>query len=76
MSFGLIDRGWLLVRRGRPAEGIALLREGLDQQLATGVKLTRVPHLALLAEAYGLAGTPDQGLPVLDEAFEVMESGG
>jgi DNA-binding NtrC family response regulator/class 3 adenylate cyclase/predicted ATPase len=76
LSFGTIDRGWLLVRRGRVAEGIALLREGLEQQLATGVKLTRVPHLGLLAEAYGYAGSPEKGLGALDEAFALMERGG
>jgi transcriptional regulator with AAA-type ATPase domain/tetratricopeptide (TPR) repeat protein len=76
LSYGVIDRGWLLVRRGRIAEGIALLRQGLDQQRATGVGLTRVPHLGLLAEAYGCAGSPEQGLAVLDEAFELAERGG
>jgi tetratricopeptide (TPR) repeat protein len=76
LSFGAVDRGWLLARRGRVAEGIALLREGLDQQRATGVGLTMVPHLRLLAEAYGWAGSPEQGLAVLDEAFEWAGRGG
>jgi predicted ATPase len=76
LSYGAIGRGWLQVRRGRVPEGIALLRQGLDQQRATGVGLTRVPHLGLLAEAYGCAGSPEQGLAVLDEAFELAERGG
>jgi predicted ATPase len=76
LSVGTIDRGWLLVRKGQIAEGLALLREGLDEQRTTGVGLTRVTHLGLLAEACGRAGSPDQGLAVLDEAFALAERGG
>jgi hypothetical protein len=66
----------LLVREGRVAEAIALLRDELEQQQAPGVGLTRVPHLGLLAEAYGRARSPDDGLAVLDEAFDLAQHGG
>jgi predicted ATPase len=51
---------------------MAKLREGSEAALATGSELWRPYFLALLAEAAGTAGQPEDGLHLLAEAQEVM----
>ena len=49
---------------GRPANGVAHLRQGLAADARPGTQMLR-PTSSLLAEAYGQAGQPEAGLPVL-----------
>ena len=68
--------GWALAMQGRPAEGLAHLREGLGAYRATGA-LTGVPYdLALLAEVCGQAGLVEEGLAALGEALAIVDRTG
>ena len=53
---------------------MAHIQQGLGAVQSIGQKLYHPYHLALLAEAYGLAGQPEVGLPVLDEALTLVEA--
>ena len=68
---GRILRGWALAMHGEAAAGVALLRQGLASP-AVGPEILRPHWLALLAEAYGRAGQPEDGLQVLAEAVTLM----
>jgi adenylate cyclase len=71
-----ILRGWALAEQGEGAEGIALMRQGLDAWQATGGRVMRTYHLALLAEALGGAGRPEEALGLLDEALALARASG
>jgi predicted ATPase len=77
MSFwragGTVLRGWAVAEAGSPAEGAAQLREGLDAWAATGSVTYRTYYLALLAEALAGDGRAAEGLPLLEEALELVE---
>jgi predicted ATPase len=77
MSFwqagGTILRGWAVAEGGDVAEGVALLRQGLDAWQATGSVTYRTYFLGLLAEVLGRAGRVADGLEVLDEALALVE---
>ncbi|WP_137894495.1 adenylate/guanylate cyclase domain-containing protein [Ramlibacter sp. 2FC] len=73
LAWGTILSGWALAARGRAAEGIEKMQQGLSAYQATGAELRRTHFLTLLAEAYGKAGQAEAGLRTLDEALEVME---
>jgi predicted ATPase len=66
-------RGYALARQGHTEEGIALIRDGLDAQLATGANLFRPLFLILLTEACLIAGRLDEGLASVAEAIAIME---
>jgi predicted ATPase/class 3 adenylate cyclase len=69
-------RGWALAKQGRNKEGIAQVRRGLAAIQATGGKLWQLRSLALLAEACGEAGQPEEGLTALAEAFDLANRTG
>ena len=57
---------WALTRLGSPAEPLERMRQGLDRIRQFGVAAIMVPRFtAQLADAYGRAGRPDEGLDVL-----------
>ncbi|MGR8931889.1 MAG: AAA family ATPase [Gammaproteobacteria bacterium] len=66
---GRVFEGWGLAEAGQSAEGIATIREGLYHWQASGAKIFQSYHLALLAQAHGDDGRPNQGLAVLDSAL-------
>ena len=66
---GRILRGWALARQGDAAIGVGQIQQGLAAHHEVGVKLGQPYYLVLLAEAYGQAGQPEAGLPVLAEAL-------
>ena len=67
---GLMRRGWVLARQGRPEEGIRPLREGL----ATWRAYLGLSHfLALLAEAHWAGAQSEAGLNVVDQALAVVD---
>jgi predicted ATPase len=76
LAMGTILRGWALAEQGQTEEGIAQVRQGLAAFRATGAELARTRWVALLAEAWGKAGQPEEGLNVLAEAFAVVHKGG
>lgn len=76
LAFGVVLRGWALVEQGRTEEGIAQIRKGLIAYRATGAELATVRFSALLAEAWGKAGRPGEGLTVLAEALMAVNKDG
>jgi len=66
-----ICRGWIKVKNGDVAKGISLLRSGGAASRAPGAWK---PHnIALLAAACEIAGQIEEGLTLLDDAFQIME---
>jgi predicted ATPase/class 3 adenylate cyclase len=74
LAHGTIFRGRALVEQGQGTEGIAQIRQGLAAYRATGAAGDLLP-LALLAEAYGKVGQPEEGLLVLREALAELTKG-
>jgi class 3 adenylate cyclase/tetratricopeptide (TPR) repeat protein len=74
--FAPLSYGRSLIQRGKPAEGIPLLRAGLAVWEASGGKV-RVPATkGFLAEAMALTGDVDSALHLLDEAIAQIERPG
>jgi tetratricopeptide (TPR) repeat protein len=75
-QFGLgnIIRGWCLGAMGQAVEGIPSLRRGIAIWRTTGAKLEMPFYLMTLAEVYGMAGQPDEGLDRLAEAANLVET--
>jgi predicted ATPase len=76
LAESIIVQGWALAQTGAAAQGLEVLRNGLDDFLATGAEMDRPRWLATLAETYGRNGLPDAGLTTLDDALAAMESTG
>jgi predicted ATPase len=70
LAIGRILRGWAL--QGEGAEGIAQMRQGLGAYRTKVTESPRSYFLALLAEAYGEVGQPEEGLAVLVEALDTV----
>ena len=69
-------RGCAIAQQGETEEGIALMRGGLDAQLATGASLFRSQFLCFLAEACGPAERFEEGLAAAAEAIAIREKTG
>ena len=76
LGHGTVLRGWALAMQGHSTEGMAQIRQGIATWRATGAEITRPYALALLAEACGQAGQPDEGLSLLAEALAVVHQHG
>ena len=61
-------RGWVLAMQGHAEAGIRMIRQGLTAIRATGEAL-QIFWPAMLAEAYGHLGQPEEGLRVLAEGM-------
>ena len=68
-----IYHGWCVAARGEAQEGIAQLTDGLAGYSATEANLASPCCLTLLADAYGKAHQPKQGLTQLSEAERLIE---
>jgi predicted ATPase len=73
VTSGMRVRGLVLFMNGQEEEGLANMRQGMDAYQAIGAVLTRIPSLALLGEAYGKRGQPEEGLCILVEALTLVE---
>jgi predicted ATPase len=69
-------RGWVKVKNGDVTEGISLLRSGLSAYRSTGAEIWMPHFIALLARACEIAGQVEEGLTLLDDAFQVVERTG
>ena len=76
LAFGTVLQGWARVELGQIEQGIAQMRAGLTAYRATGAELATIRFLALLAEAWGKAGKPEEGLTVLAEALAAASANG
>ena len=66
-------RGWCLASLGQPEVGIALLQQGVSLWRSSGAEVGVPFMLTLLADAYGKAGQPKEGLKQLVEAELSMQ---
>jgi predicted ATPase/predicted Ser/Thr protein kinase len=76
LANGLVMRGWALAEQGACASGIAMLRQGLNDWVATGAETHRTYFLGLLAEALGRGRQIEEALDVLAEALAMMHGTG
>jgi predicted ATPase len=76
MFFGVgnIMRGWCLCAEGQSEEGIRLLLQGIDSYAGTGAVLVMPFYLMTLAQAYGMASQPQEGLDRLGQASKLVET--
>lgn len=72
----IVVEGWALAQQGQIEAGIARMHEGLAVRLAVDGNTHRPGFLAMLAETYGNVAQPEQGLHLLDEALDQVESTG
>ena len=73
LGVGHIMRGWYLGAVGQAAEGIPLLLQGVAIRRAAGTNLLLPFFLTIVAEVYGMAGQPEEGLNWLAEAAKIVE---
>jgi class 3 adenylate cyclase/tetratricopeptide (TPR) repeat protein len=73
MVAGSMSMGKLLVHEGRVEEGMAMLRDGLDQLLKSGAGLFYSYGQALFAETCLIARKFEEGLRVTDQALAMIE---
>jgi predicted ATPase len=71
---GNIMRGWCLGAAGQAAESISLVLKGIGDLSATGCNTLRPFFLTVLAQVYGKAGQPEEGLNRLVEAAKLVET--
>lgn len=86
LSAAMIYRGWALFWQHRqspeePAaeglsEGILLIRQGLAIYQATGSEICQPYLLGLLAEALGASGETQEGMQLLEQAFQKARTNG
>ena len=65
--------GWVQYEQGQGEEGLDMLRRGVDAKRVSGVPSGQLHFLAVLAEIYGKAGQPEEGLTVIAEALEIFQ---
>ena len=71
---GTYLRGWALTEQGQWDEGMAQMSQFLTTLQAVGAKLAFPYFLAYMAEANGKVGRTTEGLSVLDEALDWVET--
>jgi predicted ATPase len=72
----MVFDGWTLAERGRAAEGIERIQDGLDAYRATGAALFVPYFFALLGTAHGAAGRAAEGIRLLAEASDLGRATG
>jgi predicted ATPase len=75
-AVGPILRGWAMVKNGDVTEGMALLRSGFAACRAAGQEAWMPFFVALQAAACEMAGQIEEGLTLLEEAFQIVERTG
>jgi predicted ATPase len=69
---GRVLQGWALAMQGRPAEGVAQIRQAFAVYPNMGPGLYRSYYLGLLAEGYGQVGQPEAGVRAVAEALTLV----
>ncbi|APG93193.1 ATP-binding protein [Sinorhizobium americanum] len=67
----LFNIGWALSQQGKLEDGIREMRKALEGFEATGADMGMSFCLCVLAQAYGEFGAGNQGLALLQKAFEI-----
>jgi len=73
---GTIFSGWVKLKSGDVAAGMTLLRSGSSAYRATGAKAWLPHYFALLARACEIAEEIEEGLTLLDDAFQIVDTTG
>ena len=68
-ALGLAPQGWALVEQWQSNAGIALLRRGLAEYLATESRVSEAHMVAMLAESYLRLGQADDGFTLVTETL-------
>jgi class 3 adenylate cyclase/predicted ATPase len=76
LAWAMALEGWATAKEGQHAEGVAGIRAGVVAMEATGARLRRPYYLALLADALGTAGQPEEAAAVVSEALSAVETAG
>jgi adenylate cyclase len=76
VAWSTVTQGWALTRQAQRAAGMTMMREAIAATVATGSGWFRPYFLALLAEASGVAGQPEDGLRALAEALDLVQKNG
>jgi predicted ATPase len=76
LVFGTLLRGCAVADGGQIEAGITEMRGALDLMRAAGAELGRPYFTGILAEAYGKAGQPAQGMALIEEAVDCMNRTG
>jgi predicted ATPase len=71
-AMGAVFRGWCLAALGQQQEGIAHIKQGIAANRAMGTLVYLPSFLKYLAEAYGMARRPEEGLDALAEAAAIV----
>ena len=74
--FGKFFHGNAIAQYGKFAEGIAQMREGINELRSTGTLISLLSLLAGLADACARFGNVDEGLTIIDEALVMTRTGG
>jgi class 3 adenylate cyclase/predicted ATPase len=74
--FGKFFQGNAMAQHGEFAEGIAQMREGIDELRTIGTLFSLISFFAGLADACANCGRVDQGLATVEEALAMMRTGG
>ena len=72
LAIATIMEGWVMVERGQREAGVAHIRQGLVDLLATGSRILSSHIFALLAEGYAALGQITEALNVIAEALEFV----
>ena len=75
-AHGRVVQGWALAAQDHVQEGLARMRQGIEDYAATGAENERPHLLALIADAYAKAGQLPDVMAALEEAFTVMRKAG
>lgn len=72
LAHAKLMRGRIVAELGDAEAGVAEMSQGYDMWAATGAVVTTPFYLALQAEGLALAGRPDEGLALLQRAFDIV----
>ena len=73
LAWGQIFEGWLAVRSGRLADGLAAIEKGLHGSIAADSRFGQSYFLSLQARAFELAGRIEEALRTVDRALELLD---
>lgn len=71
LAHARIMHGWAVAHLGNPKAGLTEMAAGYAQWTSTGAVVTCAFYLGVQAEALALAGEPEQGLALLDQALAI-----
>jgi class 3 adenylate cyclase/predicted ATPase len=72
-AWGRIMRGWALLQRDAPAEGVAEINAGLAEAEAVQFTVMKIHFLSQLAEVFGRLGRIEEAFRMLDDGFAALE---